>query len=124
MKPLAALGLVGALGLVACQSTSGSSTDDELAGAKTQVHRLFDAVDKRDCTTIEALVPTAAGKCDTFLHEWREDLHVSLVDTPEVKRDGRDKRAIIVTTTVMRHGEKQTMLIRATHEKGAWQLAL
>jgi hypothetical protein len=108
------------LALVACQSTA---KDDELVGAKAQVQRFFDALGKSDCATIGSLLP-AANDCDKFLHEWRDDLKIQLVDMPDVQRDGRDKRAIIVTTTVMRRGEQKTMLVRVTHEKGVWQLVL
>ena len=108
------------LALVACQDTA---KDDELAGAKAQVQRFFDALGKNDCATLATLLP-AAKDCDKFLHEWREDLKIELVDIPDVQRDGRDKRAIIVTTTVMRRGEQKQMLVRVTHEKGVWQLVL
>lgn len=109
------------LGLVACQSTA---KDDELAGAKAQVQRFFDALGKSDCPTLASLLPAAAKDCDKFLHEWRDDLKIQLVDMPDVQRDGRDKHAIIVTTTVMRRGEHKTMLVRVTHESGLWQLVL
>jgi hypothetical protein len=70
-------------------------------------------------------VKAAAGNdCAEFLKDYRDDLKLQLVEITRVERDGRDKKAIIVTTTVNRRGEQKTMLIRATHEKGAWLLSL
>ena len=109
--------------LCACQTAT--TNGDELTDAKAQVQKLFDALGTGDCTTISALVPAAAGKeCAEFLHDYHDDLKLQLVEITRAERDGRDKKAIIVTTTVNRRGEQKTMLIRATHEKGAWQLAL
>lgn len=111
------------IAMAACQSAT--SDGDELAGAKAQVQGFFDALAKGDCATLGSLVPAAAGaSCDKFLHEWRDDLKIQLVAIPDVRRDGRDRRAIIVTTTVMRHGEQQTMLVRVNHEQGVWHLVL
>jgi hypothetical protein len=111
------------IAMAACQR---STSEDELAGAKAQVQGFFDALGRGDCATLGSLVPAASGAahCDKFLHEWRDDLKIQLVAMSDVKRDGRDKRAIIVTTTVMRHGEQQTMLVRVTHEQGVWHLVL
>lgn len=111
------------LALCACQTATTSG--DELSDAKTQVQRLFDGIKSGDCATLGSLVPAAKGsECAEFLKDWRDDLKIQLVEITRVERDGRDKRAIIVTTTVNRRGEQKAMLIRATHEKGAWQLAL
>lgn len=109
--------------LCACQATGGG---DEIVDAKATAHRFFDALGSGDCPTLGALVPAAAGSaaCDKFVHEWREELQLTLVDIPDVRRDGRDKRAIIVTTTVMRRGKQETLMLRMTHDGGVWRLAL
>jgi hypothetical protein len=109
-----------AIALCACQA------DDELAQASATTRQLFEAVQRGDCPTIAGLVPAAAppGACDKLLHEWREDLTLSLVAIPDVRRDGRDRRAIIVTTTVMRRGKQEKMLLRLTHDGGVWRFAL
>jgi hypothetical protein len=110
-----------AIALCACPAK-----DDELAQAKATTRQVFDAVQRGDCPTIGRLVPAAAppGACDKLLHEWRDDLKLSLVAIADVRRDGRDRRAIIVTTTVMRRGAQEKMLLRLTHEGGVWRLAL
>src|ERR1041385_506392 len=110
--------------VTACQTSTRAN--DELTGATAQGHAFFEALGRSDCATLGAMVPAAnsPAACDKFLHEWREDLKLELVDITDVRRDGRDKHAIIVTTTVKRHGEPKTMLFRATHEAGAWQLSL
>ena len=112
-----------AFALAACQS---NASDGELAGAKTQVQRFFTALEAGDCATLATLVPatTGAAECDKFLHEWRDDLKIQLLEISDVRRDGRDARAIIVTTKVKRRGELKNMLVRVTREKGAWQLGL
>ena len=112
-----------AIALCACQATD---TGDELAQARATAQQVFDAVQRGDCPTIAALVPAAAppGACDKLLHEWRDDLKLSLVAIADVRRDGRDRRAIIVTTTVMRRGKQETMLLRLAHDGGAWRLVL
>lgn len=111
------------LALSACQATD---TDDELGQAKTTTRQLFDAVARADCPTIGALVAEAAtpAGCSKLVNEWREDLRLSLVGISDVRRDGRDRRAIIVTATVMRRGTQEKMLLRLTHEGGVWRLAL
>jgi hypothetical protein len=109
------------LALCACQT---SSAGDELASAKDTTHRFFDALAAGDCKTLSALVPAAADQCDKFLHEWRADMQLSLVAISDVRRDGRDPRAIIVTTSVMRRGHQETMLLRMTHDGGVWRLVL
>jgi len=108
--------------LVGCSS----SHDTELDGARDQVQRFFDAIGKSDCPTLELLVPAARepGACDHLVHEWRDELHIKLLDVPDVRRDGRDRKAIIVKTIVLRHDQQQTMLVRVTHEQGEWQLQL
>ena len=109
--------------LCACQTATKQG--DELADAKAQVQRLFDGLQSGDCATLGSLVSAAKGsECAEFIKDYRDDLKLQLVEITRVERDGRDKSAIIVTTTVNRRGEQKTMLIRATHEKGAWQLAL
>jgi len=110
--------------LCACQATSGGG--DELGEAKATTHQFFDALGRGDCTTLGALVPAAAGSaaCDKFIHEWREELQLSLVDIPDVRRDGRDKRAVIVTALVMRRGTQEKLMLRVTHDGGVWRLAL
>jgi hypothetical protein len=112
-----------AVALCACQA---SDTGDELAQARATARQLFDAVARADCPTIGALVADAAtpAGCTKLVHEWRDDLKLSLVAIAEVRRDGRDRRAIIVTTTVMRRGKQETMLLRLTHEGGVWRLVL
>ena len=112
-----------ALALCACQATD---TDDELGQAKATARQLFDAVSRADCPTLAGLVPEAAtpAGCAKLVHEWRDDLKLSLVDISDVRRDGRDRRAIIVTTTVMRRGNQEKMLLRMTHDGGVWRLAL
>jgi hypothetical protein len=111
--------------LCACQGT-GSSGDQELTEAKATAHQFFDALGRGDCTTLGGLVPAAAGSaaCEKFIHEWREELELTLVDIPDVRRDGRDKRAIIATTIVMRHGKQEKLMLRMTHDGGVWRLAL
>lgn len=113
-----------ALGLTACQGAARDS--DELDQARVQVHRFFDALGQSDCPTLASLLPAARepGGCDKLLHEWRDDLHIKLIDLPDARRDGRDRRAIIVRATVLRHDEEKTMLVRVTHEQGVWQLVL
>ena len=108
--------------LGACQSSGG----DELAEAKATTHKFFDALDKADCATLRELVPAAAGSaaCAKFIHEWHEELTLALVDITDVRRDGRDKRAIIVTTTVMRRGKQETLQLRLTHDSGVWRIVL
>jgi hypothetical protein len=112
-----------AIALCACQA---NDTGDELAQARATARQLFDAVARADCPTIGALVADAAtpAGCAKLVHEWRDDLRLSLVGISDVRRDGRDRRAIIVTTTVMRRGKQETMLLRLTHEGGVWRLAL
>jgi hypothetical protein len=111
------------LALCACQATDA---DHELGQAKATTRQLFDAVTRADCPTIGALVAEAAtpAGCTKLVHEWRDDLKLSLVAITDVRRDGRDKRAIIVTTNVMRRGRQEKMLLRFTHDGGAWRLAL
>ena len=118
--------LVLLVALAACGGSREASPDDELEGARTEVRRFFEAVEKSDCATLGALLPAAKEQagCEKVLHEWREDLKITLVDLPDVRRDGRDKQAIIVRATVMRRGEQKTMLFRVTHEQGVWQLVL
>lgn len=118
-------GLLLAALLVACQSNSGGS-GDELADAKATAHGFFDALDKADCATLGSLVPAATGSaaCAKFVHEWHDELQLALVDIPDVRRDGRDKHAIIVTATVMRRGKQETLLMRMTHDAGVWRIAL
>ena len=110
--------------LCACQSTSGG--DEELAEAKATTHQFFDALGRGDCATLGALVPAAAGSaaCEKFIHEWREELQLALVDIADVRRDGRDKRAIIATTIVMRRGKQEKLMLRMTHDGGVWRLVL
>jgi hypothetical protein len=100
--------------------------DGELDDARAQVRRFFEAAAKGECSALGALLPAAsdAAGCAKLLHEWRDDLRIELVDLPDVRRDGRDRRAIIVRATVMRRGQQQTMLVRVTHEQGRWQLVL
>ena len=107
--------------LCACQASGGG---DEIAGAKATTHQFFDALGRGDCTTLGPLVPAAAAQCDKFVHEWRDELKLSLVDIPDIRRDGRDQRAIIVTTTVMRRGQQETLLLRLTHDGGIWRITL
>jgi hypothetical protein len=114
--------LVLAIALCACQSTG--SGGDELTEAKATTHRFFDALARGDCKTLDALVPAATKNCDKFVEEWRGDLDLSLVDIPDIRRDGRDQRAIIVTTSVMRRGKQETMLLRLTHDGGIWKIGL
>ena len=111
------------LALCACQATD---TDHELGQAKTTTRQLFDAVARADCPTIGTLVAEAAtpAGCTKLVREWRDELKLSLVAITDVRRDGRDKRAIIVTTSVMRRGTPEKMLLRFTHDGGAWRLAL
>ena len=118
MKALLLALLVGA-----CQATGGG---DELAEAKTTAHAFFDALDKADCATLGSMVPAAAGSaaCAKFIHEWHDELALKLVDISDVRRDGRDKRAIIVTTTVMRRGKQETLQLRLTHDGGVWHFVL
>jgi hypothetical protein len=111
-----------AIALCACQSTGEGG--DELAAAKTTAHQFFDALGRGDCKVLAPLVPAATDHCDKFVHEWRDQLKLSLVDIPDVRRDGRDNRAIIVTTTVMRRGQQETLLLRMTHDGGVWRLLL
>lgn len=108
--------------LVGCSS----SHDAELDGARDQVRRFFDAIGKSDCPTLELLVPAARepGACEHLVHEWRDELHIKLLEVPDVRRDGRDHKAIIVRTTVLRRDQQQTMLVRVTHEQAEWQLQL
>jgi hypothetical protein len=108
--------------LVAC---SGKH-DGELGEAPVQVRRFFDAVVHGDCTTIGSLLPVAhdAPGCAKLLHEWRDDLGIQLIEIPDVRRDGRDRSAMIVRANVMRRGQQQTMLVRVTHQQGVWQLVL
>lgn len=115
--------LVLAVLLAACQ---GGGSGDELAEAKSTTHTFFDALAKADCTTLGSLVPAAAGSaaCAKFVHEWHEELALTLVDIADVRRDGRDKRAIIVTTTVMRRGKQESLQLRLTHDGGAWRIVL
>lgn len=111
-----------ALALCACQPTGGG---DELALAKTTTHQFFDALGRGDCKTLGSLVPAAANEhCDKFVHEWRDELKLTLVDIPDIRRDGRDPRAIIVTTTVTRRGTSETLLLRMTHDGGIWRIVL
>jgi hypothetical protein len=116
-----------ALFACACQTGGGGSGGgDELSDAKATTHRFFDALGKGDCGTLGELVPAASGSaaCAKFIHEWREELKLALVDIPDVRRDGRDPRAIIVTTTVMRRDKQETLQLRMTHDGGVWHLAL
>ena len=110
-----------AIALCACQTAGGG---DETADAKAVAHQFFDALGRGDCTTLGPLVPAAAAQCDKFVHEWRDDLKLSLVDIPDIRRDGRDARAIIVTTTVMRRGNQETLQLRMTHAGGVWHFVL
>jgi hypothetical protein len=116
--------IVMAVAVFGCQG--GTTDGDELGEARAQVRRYFDAIATSDCSTLTSLVPAANTRkaCEQLLHEWRDDLRIKLLDVSDVRRDGRDHRAIIVRTTVMRRDQQQTMLIRVTHEHGAWQLAL
>jgi hypothetical protein len=109
----------------ACQTNSGGG-GDELSDAKATTHRFFDALGKGDCATLGELIPAASGSaaCAKFIDEWREELKLALVDIKDVRRDGRDTRAIIVTTTVMRRGQQETLQLRMTHDGGVWHLAL
>jgi len=109
----------------ACNSREPAH-DDELDGAKQQVHRFFDALAHADCATLGSLLPVAnePAACAKLLHEWNEDLRIKLVDVPSAERDGRDRRAIIVRTTVLKHDVQETMLVRVTHEQGTWHLVL
>ncbi|MBV8760422.1 MAG: hypothetical protein JO257_24230 [Deltaproteobacteria bacterium] len=109
----------------ACQSHGGGS-DDELAQAKATTQTFFDALDKADCATLGSLVPAAEGSaaCAKFVHEWHEELALRLVEIADVRRDGRDKHAIIVNATVMRRGNKETLLLRETHDAGVWRIVL
>lgn len=113
--------LVLAIALCACQAAGGG---DEMTEAKVVAHQFFDALGRGDCKTLAPLVPSAAAQCDKFVHEWRDELKLSLVDIPDIRRDGRDQRAIIVTTTVMRRGQPETMLLRLTHDGGIWRIVL
>jgi len=108
--------------LAACQGSGG----DDLADAKATTHKFFDALDKSDCAALGSMVPAAAGSaaCAKFVHEWHDELALTLVDIPDVRRDGRDKRAIIVTTTVMRRGKQETLQLRMTHDSGVWRIVL
>ena len=110
--------------IVVALAACGGAQDAELDGARTQVHRFFEAMAKSDCPTLGTLIEKAnsPAACEQLLHEWRDDLRIQLVDIPDVRRDGRDRKAIIVRTTVLRHDQQQTMLVRVTHEQGAWQL--
>lgn len=112
-----------ALALLVCACQANGS-DDELGDAKVTAHQFFDAIRRGDCKTLDPLVPAATGHCDKFVREWRDELGLSLVDLSDVRRDGRDKRAIIVTTTVMRRGHQETMLLRLTHDGGVWRIVL
>ncbi len=114
--------LLLALVLGACQGSGGG----ELAEAKATTHQFFDALDKSDCATLGSLVPAAAGSaaCAKFVHEWHDELTLSLVDIPDVRRDGRDKRAIIATPTVLRRGKQETLQLRMTHDAGVWRIVL
>jgi hypothetical protein len=113
--------LVLAIALCACQAAGGG---DEMTEAKAVAHQFFDALGRGDCKTLGPLVPAAATQCDKFVHEWRDELKLSLVDIPDIRRDGRDQRAIIVTTTVMRRGQPETMLLRLTRDGGIWRILL
>ena len=113
--------LVLVIALCACQASGGG---DELAEARATTHQFFDALGRGDCKTLGPLVPAAAVQCDKFVHEWRDELKLSLVDIPDIRRDGRDQRAIIVTTTVMRRGQQETLLLRLTHDGGIWRIVL
>jgi hypothetical protein len=113
--------LVLAIALCACQAAGGG---DEMTEAKAVAHQFFDALGRGDCKTLGPLVPAAATQCDKFVHEWRDELKLSLVDIPDIRRDGRDQRAIIVTTTVMRHGQPEAMLLRLTRDGGIWRILL
>lgn len=112
---------------VGCGGTrDDGAKGDELEGAKLQVHRFFDALAKRDCATLASLLPEAtdATACAKLLHEWNEDLQARLIEVPGAQRDGRDARALIVRAVVAKHGTQSTMLVRVTHEQGAWRLVL
>ncbi len=120
MRPLA----VVAIALSGCGARNADR--NELADAQTQVRRFFDAVASGDCPTLGSLIPAVGERdaCAKLLHEWRDDLRIKLIDLPDARRDGRDRRAIIVRATVLRREQQQTMLVRVTHEQGVWQLVL
>ena len=118
--------LVVAIALVCACQTAQNAPDRELDEASAQVRRFFDAMTKGDCETAASLLPAARepGACAKLLHEWSDDLGMQLIAIPDVRRDGRDRGAIIVRTAVIRRGQQQTMLIRVTHRQGVWQLVL
>ena len=115
-----------AIGIVLSGCGSTRTDHGELDEARVQVRRFFDAMARADCATAASLLPAArdAGACAKLLHEWRDDLQMQLIEVPDVRRDGRDRRAIIVRTIVLRRGKQSTMLVRVTHEQGVWQLVL
>lgn len=118
--------LVLAFALAFVLAACGGGGDSDLDGAKAQVRTLFAAIDRGDCAVVRALLREATddAACAKVVHEWRDEIHVRLVDVPDARRDGRDPNAIIVRTTVIRRGTQEELLVRVTHQGDAWRLAL